>query len=56
MRRHGKGPKDVLVPRYRRWVRGKLQGVSQALRGASRKGTLRRSRDQMSFAFERRES
>lgn len=56
MRSHGKGAKHVLVPRYRRWTAGKLQGVCQALRGADHKLSKRRSKDQLVLALERPES
>lgn len=32
MRKHGGGPKDVWVRRYRRWRHGKLEWVRDALR------------------------
>jgi hypothetical protein len=51
MRKRGQGPKDVLVPKYRQWRRGKLVRISTALRANSHKLALRRSKDQMSLGF-----
>ena len=56
MRKHGRGPKDVLVHKYRRWRRGKFERVAQALRSASHKMALRRSKDQLSLGLQDRVS
>jgi len=48
---HGKGPKDLLVRKYRRWRRGRLEWVAQALRSISPKMSLRHSNEQLTFAF-----
>lgn len=56
MRKHGKGPRDVLVSNYRRWRRGKLERVRRALRSANHKMALRRSKDQLSLGLECRGS
>ena len=51
MRKRGQGPKDILVQKYRRWRRGKLERVPTALRSNSHKLALRRSKDQLSLGF-----
>ena len=51
MSHHGKGPKDVFVRSYPRWVRGRRKRVSKAFRSASHKLGHRKSREQLSFGF-----
>lgn len=48
---HGKGPKFIPVPKYRRWVRGKLQDVESHLRGWTPPLYSRDSDDQLDFGF-----
>jgi hypothetical protein len=51
MRKHGKGPKDVLVKSYPRWKAGKRERVSKALRASWHRLSLRDSKDQLVFGF-----
>ena len=51
MRKHGKGPKDVLVKRYPRWKDGKREEVRTALRSAAYPLSLWKSKDQLVFGF-----
>lgn len=51
MQTHGQGPKDVLVRRYRRWRRGKIEWVRDAFRSAWHPLSLRPSVDQFEFTF-----
>lgn len=50
-RTHGKGPKIVFVPAYRRWVDGKRETVRGYLRGMSPPPNHRYSPDQLHFGF-----
>lgn len=51
MRKHGKGPKHLLVRKYPRWQRGHRRRVGTHTRGASPKLSLRKAPEQLRFGF-----
>lgn len=52
MRKHGKGPKDVLYKGYGRWQRGRYQRIPTGVRGSGHKLGFRSSRLQLKLGFE----
>jgi hypothetical protein len=51
MRRHGRGPKDIFVHKYPRWVRGYRKRVGNHKRGLDPKHPKRVTEEQLSFDF-----
>lgn len=52
MRKHGKGPKDVLYRTYGRWQRGEYQRIPSGIRGSDHKLSQRKSPKQLKFGFD----
>lgn len=52
MRNRGKGPKDVFVRKYPRWVKGERKRVGNHKRGADANPALRPSELQLDFGFD----
>lgn len=52
MNKRGKGPRDVLVPKYGRWIKGKRKRVVTHKRGADPIPSLKKSDRQLSFDFD----
>jgi hypothetical protein len=52
MRKRGKGPKDVFVRKYPRWVKGKRKRVGNHKRGADPIPALKPSELQLDFGFD----
>jgi hypothetical protein len=48
---HGKGPKDILVGSYARWINGQRYPVRHYLKGMTHKLSDRGSDSQMDFGF-----
>jgi len=53
MHKHGKGPKDVLVRKHAKWMRGRRIRIETSIRGAGHKLGFRRVPFQLDFGFER---
>lgn len=52
MLKHGKGPKDVLVRKHAKWVRGRRLRIETSIRGSGHKLGFRRVSRQLDFGFE----
>lgn len=52
MRKPGRGPRDVLVRKYRRWRDGKLQRVKTSTRGIDPALAVRSSKLQLKLGLE----